>query len=257
MLTGERKDQLLKSVELLLQARRTAKPIAHLPAEWTPTSMEEVYFMQDTIAGHFGEPGGWKIGAPDPQATPIYAPMPAEWMASSGTTLGGPMRRFRGLEAEIAFLLGSDLPPRDTPYSREEVVAAIASCHPVIEELETAFEDPKTCGRFSMMADMQMHGGFVYGPAAQNWQALNFATESVTLTVDGAVRVQATGSNTSGTDLVRLVVWLANEGASRTGGLKAGDWVTTGSWTGNTLAAAGSRVEVGFSNAGKVSLQFA
>lgn len=256
MLTGERKNQLLKSVELLLQARRTAKPLVHLPEEWTPTSMEEVYFIQDALAGYFEEPGGWKIGAPDPQATPIYAPMPAAWMAKSGAILGGPMRRYRGLEAEIAFRLGSDLPPRDTPYNREEVVAAIASCHPVIEELETAFEDPKACGRLSMMADMQMHGGFVYGPAVASWQALNFATESVTLSVDGVVRVQATGSNTSGTDLVRLVVWLANEGAARTGGLKAGDWVTTGSWTGNTLASAGSVVDVSFSNAGKVSLQF-
>ncbi len=51
------------------------------------------------------------------------------------------------------------------------------------------------------------------------------------LAVDGMVRVERTGSNTSG-DLMRLVPWLANEGAVRTGGLKAGQWITTGSWTG-------------------------
>ena len=167
------------------------------------------------------------------------------------------MHRLRGLEAEIAFRMGADLPPRAAAYTREEVIAAIASCNPAIEILETAFIDPKACSRLSVLADMQSHGGFVYGPAAPHWDQLDFATEAVTLTVDGAVRVQATGSNTSGTDLVRLLVWLANEGGARTGGLKAGDWVTTGSWTGNTLASAGSPVTARFSNAGSVSMRFA
>ncbi|PMV16512.1 2-keto-4-pentenoate hydratase, partial [Pseudomonas sp. FW305-3-2-15-C-TSA2] len=73
---------------------------------------------------------------------------------------------------------------------------------------------------------------------------------------DGAVRVERTGSNTAG-DLMRLLPWLANEGASRTEGLRKGDWITTGSWTGNTLAAAGSTAEARFSTAGVVALRFA
>ena len=75
------------------------------------------------------------------------------------------------------------------------------------------------------------------------------------IAVDGAVRVERTGSNTSG-DLMRLLPWLANEGAARTGGLKAGQWVTTGSWTGVTLAMAGSTVDARFSTAGRVNLRF-
>ncbi len=257
MLTGSRKDQLLQAVELLLQARRTKTPITELPEELRPASMEEVYFVQDAIAAQLGPIGGWKIGAPDTQATPIFAPMPAAWIADDNTLFAGPMHRFRGLESEIAFRMGADLPQRATAYTREEVIAAIASCHPAIEELETAFEDPKACARLSMLADLQMHGGFVHGPAAPQWEQLDFATEKVKLSVDGVVRVEATGSNTSGTDLVRLVIWLANEGSARTGGLKAGDWVTTGSWTGNTLASAGSSVTASFSNAGSVSMRFA
>ena len=50
--------------------------------------------------------------------------------------------------------------------------------------------------------------------------------------------------------------WLANEGAARTGGLKAGQWVTTGSWTGLELGIAKSRVDVKFSTAGRVHLRF-
>jgi 2-keto-4-pentenoate hydratase len=70
------------------------------------------------------------------------------------------------------------------------------------------------------------------------------------------VRVERTGSNTSG-DLLRLLPYLANEGAVRTGGLRRGQWITTGSWTGNTLGFAGSVVDVEFSTAGNASLRFA
>ena len=101
-----------------------------------------------------------------------------------------------------------------------------------------------------------MHGGFVYGPAVANWQSIDFTKEKVMLAVDGIVRVERTGSNTSG-DLLRLLPWLANEGAARTGGLRKGQWITTGSWTGNTLACPGSVVEVIFSTAGRVDLRFA
>jgi 2-keto-4-pentenoate hydratase len=107
-----------------------------------------------------------------------------------------------------------------------------------------------------MIGDLQMHGGFVHGPAIADWQKIDFAKESVSLSVDGSVRVERTASNTAGTDLLRLLIYLANEGAVRTGGLKSGGWITTGSWTGNTLATAGAQVNVRFSTAGEVSLRF-
>jgi len=105
-------------------------------------------------------------------------------------------------------------------------------------------------------ADLALHGGFVYGDPVPNWHDIDFEKESVTLAVDGTVRVDRTGSNTAG-DLLRLVPWLANEGANRTEGLKKGDWITTGSWTGLTQGAHGSSVEVKFSAAGRVVAKFA
>jgi len=167
----------------------------------------------------------------------------------------GLTHRYRGLEAEIAFLIGEDLPAKKTAYSREEVLGAIESCHPAIEVLESAFIDPTKVARLTMIGDLQMHGGFVYGPACPDWQRIDFSQEHVTLAVDGTVRVERTGSNTSG-DLLRLLPFLANEGAARTGGLRRGEWITTGSWTGVELAAAGDAVDVQFSTAGNVSLRF-
>ena len=255
-MTGTREDALTQATNFLLDARRTGQLIDALPADVAPGDLDEAYFIQDRIAAAFGEIGGWKIGAPTPEASPLFGPMPAAWMAEGGSLLSGERWRTRGLEAEIAFLLGTDLPPRDTPYTREEALAAVASAHPIIEELETAYVDPFKLEKPSMVADLQVHGGFVYGPAIANWQSIDWTQEKVILTVDGVVRKERTGSNTSG-DFLKWLPWLANEGAKRTGGLRKGQWITTGSWTGADFASAGSVVEAEFSTAGKVNLRFA
>jgi 2-keto-4-pentenoate hydratase len=255
-MTEDRQKQLFEAANLLLNARRTHTPIADLPANLQPQSLEEAAFVHGIIIADLGAIGGWKIGAGSPDATPFFAPMPLAWMVPSGTLLAGPRFRYRVLEAEIAFLLGKDLPARATPYTRAEVVAAIASCHPIIEELESGLIDPKAATHLSMLADLQMHGGFIHGPAYPDWQSIDFKTETVTLAIDGKVEVERTGSNTSG-DLMRLLPYLANEGAARTGGLKSGQWITTGSWTGNTPAPAGSQAVATFGHAGSVSLRFA
>jgi 2-keto-4-pentenoate hydratase len=256
MITGPREQQLIEAANLLIDARRTHTPIADLPADLQPTDLEEAARIHQQIALSFGEIGGWKIGAPSPDATPFFAPMPRAWMAPSPATLVGPTYRYRGLEAEIAFLLATDIPPRATPYTRAEVLAAIASCHPIIEELESALIDPPAANRLTYLSDLQMHGGFIYGPAYDAWQSIDFSTETVMLSVDGVVRVERTGSNTSG-DLLGLLPYLANQGAARTGGLRAGQWITTGSWTGNTLALATSSVTAAFTHAGTAILRFA
>jgi 2-keto-4-pentenoate hydratase len=256
MMNGVREQQLIEAANLLLNARRTHTPIADLPVELQPTSLEETCFVQDAVALAFGEVGGYKIGAATADATPSFAPMPRAWMSPSGAVLRGPSFRYRVIESEVAFLVGQDLPPRATPYTRAEVIAAMASCHPVIEELESGLIDPAAAAKFSALADLQMHGAFVYGPAFPGWQSIDFSTESVTLVIDGTVRAENQGSNTSG-DLVRLLPYLANEGAARTGGLKAGQWITTGNWTGVTFAPPAAEVEVSFAHLGRVSLRFA
>lgn len=256
MITGAREEQLIEAANLLLDARRTVEPIVDLPVALQPATLDEAYFVQDRVAEALGEIGGWKIGAPTPEATPMFGPMPSIWIRPGGSVLSAATHRYRGLEAEIAFLLGEDLPVRATPHTRDGVLAAIASCHPVIEELESGLVDPVAAAKLSMVGDLQMHGGLIYGPAYADWKNIDFTKETVTLAIDGVVRVERTGSNTSG-DFLRLLPYLANEGSVRTGGLKAGQWITTGSWTGNIQATTGAPVDVRFATAGHVGLRFA
>jgi 2-keto-4-pentenoate hydratase len=248
---------ILNTAELLVQARKARKPIADLDATQQPASMEEAYAVQDAMAKLISYLGGWKVGAPRPDATPIFAPMPMGLgFIHSGETMPGKMSRIRGVEAEIAFLLRKDLPIRDTFYSREEIVEAIGSAHPVIEVLESAYTDPDAVSRLAMIADLQMHGGFVRGPAIRDWQSIDIAREDLWVVVDGTVRWEGVSTNTNGPDLVRLVQYLANEGRYRTGGLQVGQWITTGSWMGKLLVGPGATVEARFANFGTVAFSF-
>ena len=255
--TGAREAQLLEASNLLMDARRNSEPIDDLPEALRPVTLDEAYFIQDQLSSVYGDVAGWKVGAPSADATPLYAPMPHIWLGPWGAPAPHAQQRFLGVEAEVAFILGSDLPPRDTPYTRDEVYAAVASCHPAIELLESAFHDPTSpaTSPLSSIADLQMHGGFVFGPAFPEWREIDFTQERVTLSIDGSVRVERTGSNTAG-DLLRLLPWLANEGSVRTDGLRAGQWITTGSWTGCTKALQGSTADAQFSTLGRVTVRF-
>lgn len=251
-ITATRRSVLLEAANTLADARRTKNPIAALPTELRPQTAAEAYIIQREVATAFGDVGGWKVGASSPESTPTCAPMPLIWTAASGAEYRA--LRYRGIEAEIAFRLGADLPVRREAYSRDEVLAAIEGCYPAIEILDSAFEDPRAVDSLSTLADLGLHGAFCYGAEVPAWRTIDFAQEHVALTIDGVIRAERTGSNTAG-DLVRLVVWLANEGARLTEGLSAGQWITTGSWTGSIPAEHQSAVKAVFSNAGEVSLR--
>jgi 2-keto-4-pentenoate hydratase len=252
---GVDKGRLHQAVEMLLEARRTLQPIDDLPESIRPKTVDEAYYVQDLMLAALGPVGGWKVGAATPDATPLFAPMPAENFGANGECIAADGRRLRGVEAEIAFLMGKDLPPRSTPYTRGELLDAIASCHPAIELLESALLNPDAADRLTAIADLQSNGGFIHGEAVPNWQKFDFAGESAQLNVDGFVRV-TNGKNNAGGDLLRVVLWLANDAQQRTGGLLAGQWITTGSWTGKVMVDSGSTVLARFPNFGEVTVRF-
>jgi 2-keto-4-pentenoate hydratase len=253
LFSGAEKDRLHQAADMLLDARRTMTPINDLPAGLRPRTLEEAYYIQDVMLHAFGKAGGWKVGAPSPDAEPRYAPMP--FILAPEGAVASQFHRMRGVEAEIAFLIGRDLPPRPQPYSREEVVDAIASCHPAIELLESALLDPDAADRLTAVADLQSNGGFLPGDAVPGWQNFDFASLGAQMNVDGFVRVTG-GKNSAGSDMVRLVQWLANEAQHRTGGLQAGQWITTGSWTGKILTESDSVATARFPAFGEVSVRF-
>ncbi len=241
-------DPAHSAADCLMRARDPAARLGLLPEALRPANAAGAYAIQREVAAGLGPIGGWKVGATGPDAPVNCAPMPASGIAPSPGMLGP---AGFAIEAEVAFRLDQDLPPRAAPYSREEVIAALAAAHPAIEWLESRYADPAMVDRWSHLADSLMHGGFVWGEGVADWQGFVFETMTVTQAVDGETLERV--GNPAG-DMIRLVRWLANEGAVWAGGLRAGQFVTCGSWTGKTPARAGQQVAVRFAGLGEARI---
>ena len=136
-------DATAEAADLLLAARRDpASKLTALPASLKPADQAAAYAIQHRVAARFAAIGGWKVGAPGPEAPAICGPMPGAGVVPSPATLSSALHTLRGIEAEICFRMAADLPLRATPYTRHEVIAAIAAAHPAIEVLESRFTDP-------------------------------------------------------------------------------------------------------------------
>ena len=70
--------------------------------------------------------------------------------------------------------------------------------------------------------------------------------------VDGKTAVRHTGN--PGGEMIRMLVWLANIGARWAGGLRAGQFITTGSWTGKTPVGPNGHARIAFSTAGSLDV---
>ncbi len=252
----KKSERIQQTAFLLLDARRSGQLMSDLDPALQPATLNEAYAVQDAMAEISGPVAGWKIGAPRPDAVPLFGPMPLRFgVIPNGGEMKGE-RRLRGVEAEVAFLLRKDLPMRGLRYTRDEILEAIGSVHPVIEVLEPAFAEPDKAAYLAMVADLQMNGGLVYGPACEQWREIDVASEEVSVVIDGVVRWEGVGKNTNGPDLLRLLEYLANEGQYRTGGLQAGQWVTTGSWMGKLLCTGPASVAVEYKHFGSVAFSF-
>ncbi len=250
-----RMDRHADTAALLLSAwRDPTQKLRALPSVLAPVDEAMAYAVQRRVVAGLGAIGGWKVGASGPAAAPNCAPMPAAGVHPAPARIAAGPHALRGVEAEIAFRLGADLPPREQPYGRAEVIAAIACCLPAIEVLDSRFTDPDAQGKLALLADSSSHGGFVYGAPAADWQGIDFAREAVRLLVDGE-EVKAGTANPAG-DMIRLIQWLADEGAHWAGGLRAGQYVTCGSWTGKEFVGPAAQVQVEFAHAGSAALEF-
>jgi 2-keto-4-pentenoate hydratase len=233
---------------------RTA-PRPGLPPALRPEDAAQAYAIQQAVMRRLGAIGGWKVGAAGPDAPCTCAPMPQAGHHLSPVRLPAAAWPARGVEAEIAFRMAHSLTPREAPYSRAEVLAAIDTCHPLIEVVQSRFASPASEDPLSMLADFAAHGCFVLGPSVPGWRARDFAAQPVELAFGARTVASRTGH--PGGDMIRMLQYLADEGARWAGGVMAGQIVTTGSWTGLTFPEIGEAVTARFPGFGEAGLAFA
>jgi 2-keto-4-pentenoate hydratase len=224
------------------------------PTRITVQDERQAYAVQQLVAARLGPIGGWKVGAVGPAAPPNCAPMPQAGLFKGPKDLDSRAFTQREVEAEIGFTFKTDLPPRDAPYTQQDIAAAIGTCQPGLEVLQSRLDNPGAAGPLALLADFIQTGAYVWGEPIADWQTIDFTTMQVVQTISDGPSVTRIG-NPAG-DMFRLMVWLANTGARWAGGIKAGQIVTCGSWTGKTQAPARCEVEAVFDGAAPVRLRF-
>jgi 2-keto-4-pentenoate hydratase len=247
-------DSVTRAAELLLQARRDRRPIAALPADCRPAGSTEAYQIQDKVSAALGPIGAWKVGARDPHAEPNCAPIAASLVHASPRELSLASFNIVGIEAELAFTLVRDLPPRERHYDEEEVAAAVSSVHAAIEIVDSRFVDPRAVDAYSALADFQNNGALIVGRASEAAVRVDQRTQAARLFLNSEKVVDVVGGNTAG-NVFRLLAWLANHAAARCGGLRRDDIVTTGSCTGLRFLSEPRLVRAEFPGVGDAAVQ--
>ena len=212
----------------------------------------DAYRVQALVAAGLGPVVGWKVGRKSPQAAPICAPLFASRMHPSGTSLARDAFRLWRIEAELAFRLAQDLPPVAQPRGRDEVLAAVGEVLAVFEIVDSRYAAWPDMAPAMLLADLQSHGAMVIGASIPMPAASALESVHARLDIDGARLVDG-GGNPAG-DIIDLLVWVANHPAPGGRSLRAGDLVTTGSFTGLATLQPGGPAEARFSGIGSVSV---
>lgn len=237
-----------------------------MPGAIAPSDGAEAAAVQAEIARLTGAhpPGGFKIGATGARMQRLLglSGPAAGFMATDDIHAGQAARPFAplrgpGVECEIAVRLGRDLPPG--PCSMEAAAASVATASAAIELVENRYGpgpigDLAAVGTPTLIADQVYHVAAVVGPPAREWQELDLAALTGTLTVDGRERDSGLGAELLGHPL-RGLAWLAgSEVAASFGGLRAGQVIMLGSVVPTVWLDGPCRVHVRFAGLGEASL---
>lgn len=250
---------------LLIEHWRAGRVMADLPPVLKPRNRAEGYAAQALWERESAMPlFGWKIAATSVDGQrhigvdgPLAGRLLAERVAPDGATLPVATNRMRVAEAEFAFRMGRDLPPRAAPYTVDDALAAVAALHIGIEVPDSRFEDFASVGGPALIADNACADRFVLGPEMPAaWRDMDLAAHVVCGLVAGKPPVEGKGANVLGDPRVALA-WLANELSSLGITLKAGQVVTTGTCVKPLPIAEGDQVTVDFGVLGRARVSFA
>ena len=231
-----------------------------LPATCRPSTRLEGYQIQAQVARLSKQKVfGWKIAATSKAGQehigvdgPLAGRLLEKRAFASGHGVSLAHNSMGVIEAEFAFRMGRDLPPRRNPYSIDEVVAAVASMHPAIEIPDSRYRDFVTAGAAQLIADNACASYFVLGPATTSaWQARDLPQHPVAVYVNGQMAGEGRGENVLGDPRIALT-WIANELSLIGDTLRAGETVTTGTCVAPVQVRPGDAVVADFGDFGRV-----
>ncbi|MEO8136296.1 MAG: 2-keto-4-pentenoate hydratase [Betaproteobacteria bacterium] len=245
-------EAIARAASLLIAARRTREALERLPEDCRPLTLDEALRIQAATVAQMGQRiAGWKVGGLI-EGRLSYGVLLASRILQSGSNIETRDAPLLGMEAEIGFRFLRDAPPRDEPYSYAEVVERVVA-FPAIEIVATRYRDYKGTPLIERTADCMSNGAYVVGGDQPDWRAFDLVNIPVLLAFGDQIIVQRNGGHPAG-DPLKPAVDLVNE--LRTGtGVRAGQMMTTGTYTGLNFAMSGRRIRAAFENFGAAEVE--
>jgi len=254
----------VEAARLLVEARRTGVPIKELPQDIRPLVAAESNQIVNEVTKMLGhDVAGWKITfLYKPREVPFQAPIYSPLMFSSPAKVPVSLTPSLFIEPEITFRLLADLPPRDKLYRTEEVASVVEAC-PSMEIVDTRFDVKYRTIRQRLneratlveaYADNQTNGAFIIGAGVRDWRDIDFGATRVRMSADDKTIVETIGGHAF-VDPFPPVVILANQ-LRKGAGLKAGQIVATGSFSGFFPVEIGQQIVADFEGVGQAKAMF-
>ncbi len=245
--------------DLLIGARRNARPADARAWQATLQDAEQAYAVQDAVAAAFGwfaggPPRHWKSGGASRQATLTHAPLPPAGVRAGGADFSDLPLHAPGIESEIALRLRVDVTPElAARLSAADAEALIDAMTVSIEIVDSRWQQGTKAPALLRLADQQSHGALALGAwvpyAPRDWAVQRCQTQ-----VGAQPTVLHTGTLSTGDPTWLLPAWLQH--ATRHGAtVPAGTVVTTGTWVGVLPAQRGDFVSAEFPGIGRTTLQ--
>ncbi|WP_332675512.1 2-keto-4-pentenoate hydratase [Aromatoleum sp.] len=243
----------------LVDAWRSGQPLnAEAATHLAPPDEAAAYRVQREVADALGwyasgRPRAWKMGAASRDATPTAAPIPDPALIDSPAHLAATSAHtLIGVEVELAVRLARPLLPG---ASAEDARAAVAEVLAAIEICDVRAHDWRILPPLFRLADQQMNRWLILGNGVSGPWRDAFAACEVRLEINGVETLRRHGGHPLGEPLF-VLPWLAGHAAREYAGrLRAGDLITTGTWTGLYEAKPGDRVRASFAGIGSVEVE--
>jgi 2-keto-4-pentenoate hydratase len=251
------------AADILWEHWRDGRRMPALPEPVRPRTRADGYAVQASLAGRSPHPlFGWKIAATSIAGQrhinvdgPLAGRLFRERAFEAGAEVPIVGNGMRVAEAEFAFRMAVDLPPRREAYRVDEVLDAVDTLHPAIEIPDSRYDDFTLVGAAQLIADNACAHYFVLGPATTaDWRRMDLVEHPVIATVSDRDRRAGKGGHVLGDPRIALA-WLANELSGLGLTLRAGEVVTTGTCIVPPPIAPGDRVRADFGPLGCVEMR--
>lgn len=210
-----------------------------LPASIAPRDEQEGAAAQLALARLAGAvpPAGFKIGATGKRMQEylgLNGPA-AGFMEAANVFRSDGAVRFAdcikpGVECEVAVRLARDLPPGE--YTAATVASAVGEFVAAIEIVENRYDDLKTLGTPTLIADQVYHVAAVLGDqGGVDWHGLDIGALRGRILIDGEERDAGITTDLMGHPFACLAYLASSAVAAAFGGLRAGQCVMLGSVT--------------------------